>query len=258
MVSEYFYPSTTFYYRAIKSPASIGNKKAFQHFFITTLSQIYLVLSHLRGQFVHNDLHLDNVLLTPVESHDADFITLHYHHDSAIQGAPLVTTFKTNYYTKLIDYGRCYTRLNEQLIEQICEDTKCGPDCGNKFGFQWYLPTLEKRAYYISARVANPSIDLKLFDSVSNLGGLYPDATVLFQQNIDDPQRKVHGTSPVEDNQDANQPITLIRNVTDASNWIRQWVASHKLPPWHARRKLGDLHIYVDGTGRPMEFVRVT
>jgi hypothetical protein len=67
---------------------------------INILIQVYIPLGNLMNSFTHNDLHLGNILLYKVP--DNKYITMHY------KVGKRIVTIKTQYISKMIDYGRCY------------------------------------------------------------------------------------------------------------------------------------------------------
>lgn len=140
-----------------------------EHDIFTSLYQIYFVLKKLKNNFTHYDLHTDNVQIYKVP----DNKYIHYYY--GIIGKN-VTSFKSKYLVKIIDYGHSYFHGSVNIYEEICnnmitpacnkKDTcrKCGYDCG----FHWLLPSLIKQDPYISASIFNPSHDLLLLNYIKS------------------------------------------------------------------------------------------
>ena len=72
------------------------------------LYQIYLPLSILGNSFTHYDLHGNNILLQRLNNNN--FIKFNYHISSTE-----IISFNTYYLVKIIDYGRCYFELDNDI-----------------------------------------------------------------------------------------------------------------------------------------------
>jgi hypothetical protein len=124
-----------------------------QNDFIYVYYQIYAGLVMLEGNFVHNDLHNDNVLL--YEPYTDKYFIFEYHlHDK-------ITTFYSPYIAKIIDYGRSYFNENKSnnstvLLKKICSTDECFPRCGDYNGYH-YINYFNNGIY-----AKNISADLRL------------------------------------------------------------------------------------------------
>ena len=208
------------------------------------LAQVYLVLAKLTDDFVHYDLHSENVMLyapTP-----GKYIQFHYHYGS---GDANILTFKSHYVAKMIDYGRSYIKDSKHIHKAICDTKACDPDCGVNFGFGWMTKTLNADDYFITSLLRNPSHDLRLFNEI------YP-GKVTYGVGIDDPDSKLYGTRPVY----LNSQTGKIKNVSDAGNYFKGLLREPDFQAYYANptefppdQKFGDLHIYMN-MSRAMRF----
>ncbi len=154
----------------INNPISIStfmkeheNDDLFEHQMLCILYQIYCPLSLLRNEFTHYDLHTDNVLLYKLP--EGKFVCIQYiNRDTGI-----LTTIKTNYIAKIIDYGRCFfTNLGNDLpsSSNILNDVKqsllCKMNGINNVGFNFKEPFHSHENHYISGYIKNISHDLRL------------------------------------------------------------------------------------------------
>lgn len=130
------------------------------------LIQLYGPLGAVASEFTHYDLHAENVLLVPTPKDT--YVTMHYHW---APGTNHVSTFKTSYIAKIIDYGRCFfkkpTKAGESdggessitFKDLICSSTACLGKCGSNAGF-WLNPTNPNHPYQITPYKANRTSDL--------------------------------------------------------------------------------------------------
>ena len=130
--------------------------------------QIYAVLDGLKNEYTHYDLHTENVLLYPIPN--GKKVELKYY----AKNGDLEYSFQTRYIVKIIDYGRCYTPLNQQYYDKVCETLMCGPTkdniCGITKGYQWFNgdAALDKEFFYITSLKRNVSHDVRLADEINN------------------------------------------------------------------------------------------
>lgn len=118
---------------------------------------IYHALSTFSKQFTHYDLHNGNVLLyEPVKG---KYIQYMYHNEDGT-----VTTFNSPYIPKIIDYGRSFFdngNVNSKTIyDKICKTNDCEPNCGEKYGFEWFNPMPNN--IFLDSSKKNESHDLRL------------------------------------------------------------------------------------------------
>jgi len=249
------------------------------------LYQIYMPLSLLRHTFTHYDLHIDNVLL--FEPIKGKYIEYHYH----LQNGDIVI-FKSPYIVKIIDYGRSYFSpehpdLNPtDIYNHLCSEPACSsnplaipPKCGSEFGFTFFNPSRknEKYDWYINTNISNQSHDLKIFKYVSakiasnKFKGIDPK----WEKLLDPLVKLITGASQqygkefkgtekfygTKENLTSGLPSSKINNVKDAEDALRQLILNNvsikqinniKYKPEH---KIGDIHVYTDGT--LMKFVPV-
>ena len=228
------------------------------------LYQIYISLAWKRYIFTHYDLHPDNVILyKPV---DGKYIHFHYHLSDTV-----ALSFKSQYVTKMIDYGKSFVNLSgshnsETYHTELCNTNECNVDpeeCGDESGYGWlHSDSLTADNYYISSRVNNQSHDLRL------LKDLWPNlpwhdeplvSNVRIRTVLKNILGRVHyehkyGTPPVAGKQDINGKI---ENVVDAEFHIRHAMAyadQRKANDdyYSGMAKLGDMHLY---GYKPMNFI---
>jgi serine/threonine protein kinase len=87
------------------------------------LYQVYFVLPLIPG-FSHNDLHYENVILTPNEKY--------YQYVYTKNGIPFF--FQCRYAAKIIDYGRCIYPGTNLIREEL---TKYTDDAQRQSGYPW-------------------------------------------------------------------------------------------------------------------------
>lgn len=255
------------------------------NFYITemlpVLYQVYFPLSQMSKEFTHYDLHQDNVLL--YEPASGKYIQYHYHQ---LDGR--VVEFKSPYIAKVIDYGRSYFESDKMnsfdVLKELCKEPDCQDKyykkstCGQSYGFQ-YMNTASKLkdSYYICSAIYNPSHDLRLMSILGNrmkelniklrknnthdrihemLEGMF--GSVVYGAGLTAKQKKqyyVYGTK-ANPKSGITSKDTTINNVSDAEEVLRDCL--DYAAPWndvaHSHmEKLGDIHVYSDGT--PMKYV---
>ena len=227
---------------------------------ITILFQVYFPLAQLKDNFTHYDLHTENVLL--YIPNDKKYIEYHYYD---ISGGD-ITTFKSKYMVKIIDYGRCFFKddVNKFGTEDIDFAINKEYSYCHNAGFWPVLYNNDAEVknddritpISISRSVINSSTDLRLLHQLSKFHQLKHDEE--FEDLLYDVEFGGYGDyyTVVPD------PTTVARNpnkiytVNDAYNRIKQQVnrTSKNNMDYYAKMiKLGDLHIYADG--RDMEYI---
>jgi hypothetical protein len=245
----------------------------------------------LSNDFTHYDLHYDNVLLyEPVKG---KYIHYHYHMPDYVTGGPdIIVSFKCKYIAKIIDYGRCYfndkentsfTGSSRGIYTEVCAQKEC-VNCGNKQGFRWLeKPKLKKQLAinsFICSQIANQSHDLRLLYMVyyelkrrfKTAVAHYSILRVLDKINygigitLNKDQKAEMKKNPNNWIYYGTQEVIAsalprkINNVTDAYSELERLITD----PWSQSindihyaplTKLGDLHIYDDGS--PMRYVPV-
>ena len=220
---------------------------------------MYYVLASIHDSFTHYDLHSRNVVLyKPV---DGKYLEFHYHLSDGS-----IVTFKSQYISKMIDYGRSFIKTvsldSAQYYSKLCKQPECNrrPDsCGYDSGHGWMTPPQREENHYICSSLNNRSHDLKLLDNL--LRGM-PWNDPHFNTNnmrgkLQNILEKVYykqkyGTPPAVGKGDC----VKIDDVVDAELCIRQLIQSdeQKLVNdefYKTMTKLGDLHIY---RGKPTTF----
>jgi hypothetical protein len=209
---------------------------------LVILAQVYLPLGRLTQEFVHNDLHTNNVML--YEPAPGKFIEFHYHMQDGS-----VFTFKSYYIAKIIDYGRCFMPSAKNIYKDLCATKACNPQCGANVGFRWLRPSLTAANQFTSSTLRNPTQDLRLFHSI------FPQ---LIAYGIGLDEKHAHyGSAPMND---SGLP-QYIYNVADAAKYLEIFLISEKSVfenkgMYPANKKFGDLHIYMNMT-TPMKFTPV-
>ena len=242
------------------------------------LYQIYMPLAMAADTFTHYDLHCDNVLLyEPVKG---KYIEYHYHIDSDTE-----ITFKCCYIAKIIDYGRSYfvdndnqnksTNSSLNIYKKICKAKGCNTknsDCGYIYGYATLEPESSPGSFYfISSTQRNISHDLRLLFSIRNRY-IYKIKEKRLYNIIKNVQYGLKDTNNDKDvfsnasdrrkgtieNIDSGLRSNKINNVIDAYTALSSVVSADDAKQsndtyFENKQKLGDLHIYTDGT--PMEYI---
>jgi hypothetical protein len=145
--------------RGCKTVKEMLNEQTFQHI-LPILFQVYYPLFHMRKNFTHYDLHMDNVIL--YEPVPGKYIQYHYQTETG------VIFFKSPFIVKLIDYGRCYFKDGEDskdIYDQVCQLPEC-VKCGEDSGFSNFKLSNQRNFYHIVTQVKNESHDLRFLNSV--------------------------------------------------------------------------------------------
>jgi hypothetical protein len=224
--------------------------------FLTLLYQVYFVLDNMKHVFTHYDLHGNNVLL--YEPSNTKYIQYHYH------SAAGVTTFKSIYVAKIIDYGRSHftdTVSSSMVRDSVCAEKTCNNKtrgrCGEKVGFGYLIPPI---IHNINPSNPNISHDLRLYYYLIRVLLSKPHAELL--PNItkiihDDIGRKLLFESRYGTREKLVCSPNEICNVNVLHAKLKVGLASLNLDAmfnqyYPGRTKLGDMHIYED---RPLEFI---
>jgi hypothetical protein len=250
------------YFQGIQSLQKMSLDPTFiQTELMGALFQLYVPLARVKNTFTHYDLHLENVYLyKPVEG---KYIEYHYYLSST-----RAITFKSAYMVKIIDYGRSFFKddhVNSKSIydEELCYyATECNEpeevtgECGRKVGFGWLkkLSANPAHEFYISSQKRNMSHDLlpltRIAENHAGVNRLTPELNALVKKVI---YTNYYGTGEIVDR---GYPHAIY-NVQDAADCIADYMKSRKFMKQNAlayagQEKLGDLHVYFDGT--PMVF----
>ena len=244
-----------------------------------SLFQVYIPLNNIREYFTHYDLHGANIqLYSPKENH---YIEFHYHFTTTdILPEPTIISFKSSYITKIIDYGHSYFNFSKDFFtnaneaddsnsldiyeNQLCKAKNCNTEndltddyfCGEDKGFgMLHIKDEEEETYsYIRPIKKNISHDLRIIKRLKDikLSQNYPNYEWVDNVNY----RKIAGTpemlkSGLSDNE--------INNIRDVAIILAEKVNNqHKIEEnntnFKGKKKLGDLHIYVDNF-KPMEYI---
>ena len=243
------------------------------------LFQLYIPLAQLMNNFTHYDLHLGNILM--YEPVVGKYIEYHYHFmptgmgersaktrrtsKTASRGEEVIS-FKSSYILKIIDYGRSYFNDVEgrvdakQIYEQICAEGACNSDdtCGSSYGLSWLADDSDdpESSFYISSQHKNISHDLV---PLTRIYEKYKAKTILLTPELVELGEKVlyEGYYGTGEKLSSGYPAK-INNVQDAATYIMDCIQrpdyrAHNNAVNRTKDKLGDLHIYMDGS-RPMEY----
>ena len=238
---------------------------------LQVLFQIYFPLVCLRTNFTHYDLHYNNVLLhAPIKDH---YISFHYHGQKTF-------SFKSQYITKIIDYGRCFFKTDISSLdirEQVCKTPKCNKKtvCGSNLGYGFLKRPGDKGSSFINSSISNISHDLRLLYYVSqsyanksnDLLPLYDTFSKLNNKNtVDTFFKNIIYTGPKNGSHIYGTKENKIRgfpsrtnNITDAWLFLGEICSSPGFKLHNDScyddplKKIGDLHVYSDG--RNMEFI---
>ena len=223
---------------------------------INILFQVYFPLAVLHRNFTHYDLHGDNVLLyTPVKNDD-DYIEYHYHCDEDNE----IISFKSRYMVKIIDYGRCFFEASEAASEAsgfgsaaIFNAIKGRPKINvkskeyNDCEYAGFNSLFEKNIEnYATSSIRNMSNDLWLLQIIKEDNILKShDFNDLLTDVKFDNYNKTYTKEVTEIGMDG-----AINNVYDAYVRLKELVTieDNKTYQKYYKNKLGDLHIYSDGT----------
>jgi hypothetical protein len=183
------------------------------------LYQVYFSLTQLGNTYTHYDLHRDNVLLyKPYEGNQ--YITMRYHSRGQIY------EFKTEYISKIIDYGRNYIKLSNGVDTNnlltnpngICRLSECRPDCGINVGYNVIQGNADYdgiesafNTFYIFPNMPNMSHDLRL-------AKLFNINEVNYQKTHGTPENLRPGTE------------NKINNIFDMRDFLEKIMINMKIP----------------------------
>jgi len=226
--------------RGCKTVREMLTEQTFQHI-LPILFQVYYPLFHMRKNFTHYDLHMDNVIL--YEPVPGKYIQYHYQTETG------VISFKSPFIVKLIDYGRCYFKDGEDskdIYDQVCQLPEC-VKCGEDSGFGNFKLSNERNFYHIVSQKKNESHDLRFLKSV--LDTLQPYATPAwfkeYTGSIKLEYKHMYGTpekSCKRKQCDVEGVYKKLEKIIPLSNV--------QLDTYHTD-KYGDLYVYGD---KPIEF----
>ena len=217
------------------------------------LFQVYAVLSCLKDTFTHYDLHANNVLLYKIPNDE--YVTMTYKN---LDGT--VTSFRTKYIAKLIDYGRSFYYTSsadandlsnsKKLYETITANSRCN-NLRRNVGYGWSdPPSLANN--YVSSLSANISHDLRLLNIiVMMLSKHYPAWSAMFNVHYYLP----HGTPPIVNGRAIGLPANSIYNVSDAYERLRDYInSSGGVGGYNTARQAGIIGVYLDKS-KPLQFI---
>jgi hypothetical protein len=242
-----------------KSLESMLNKREFsKNHLMYVLYQIYMTLSCVSNNFTHYDLHAGNVLLyEPVKG---KYIEYHYHKDNQ------EIVFKSPYLSKIIDYGRCFFKddnnrsklgSSTKIHKAVCEHKSCKPDCGLSAGYSWLECSNSANNHYICSTERNISHDLRLLYILRSVYPQFPFFNKINYCNGFNYRNPCQGFGTIENTRRGLPDI--INNVLDAHDELLRVITDpHTIDNNDAifndpNEKLGELHVYYDG--RPMKFI---
>lgn len=240
-----------------------ANKDYARDELICALYQVYSALSYNNETFTHYDLHGDNVLI--YEPRKGGYITYHYHFPTE------VVTFDSRYIAKIIDYGRCYFNDKEtnmdslKIHKKVCNTSRCDPECGKRKGYYWLRETPPNRDSQIASAANNISHDLRLIYGLKNVGHMSLTLNLfmklIYKHKFGTPELKESGLpSKVNNVIDAFNVINGIVKSQMTTTMKKYSLFGYATTTSHGRiplKKMGDLHVYLDNTDRPMKFEEV-
>ena len=273
----------------IKGSATLFDKMNDYYFVkydvIYALFQVYFTLNMMKDLFTHYDLHGMNVLVyIPVPD---KYIQYHYHSTTS------VVSFKSPYMVKIIDYGRSYFNHVEKNVESeeirklICAQPDCNippSKCGETSGFGWLNTKSAKSSWFINSSAINRSHDVRLLTTLIDYlktWVIHPAIPKIIKANKDldlDTNKNINllfGRAKLKYTTKYGTPQLLtsglpkkINNIMDAFSVLQSICANQSFVTQNdtcynigehreAYGKIGDLHIYDDGSNKDMEFVAV-
>jgi hypothetical protein len=226
--------------------------------------QVYFVLQQLGEKFTHYDLHTSNVCLyKPYKGNK--YIMMHYHLSNG-----RIISFKTEYISKIIDYGRCYfndgkTNTSDLLRTKICPSSYCFPDCGATKGYKIIQGNvIDKNVdfYNIMPNKPNLSIDLlplyRLDGFFNKNDGIDLYENLVFKTMYGTPYLKRSDFGKSFSINGKKSILRIVQNIDDA---VKAFEA--RLDSWNTEKlykkyttswtKMADMHVYSDG--RNYEFI---
>ena len=233
---------------------SIGQYKDdfFRNDLVNILFQIYMPLALNSNRFTHYDLHTDNVLL--YSPYNDAYIEFHYQLPDGT-----MITFKNNYMSKIIDYGRSFYKENDdnnskKIHDVLCDSNNCD-DCGNNVGYAFLNSSISIRhQYYIHSVIPNKSHDLRLLDILKRKSKQYKiyktrrNTYTIYNLFKDLIYNTEYGTPEKQNSfpqniSTVNDLFKGLLKIMRSEEYITKNISTHQ----HLR-KAGDLYIYSDGT----------
>ena len=230
-----------------------------------SLFQVYYPLCLMKNNYTHYDLHADNVILYKPSSDK--YIQYHYHYNNGTK-----VSFKSQYISKIIDYGRSFFDVDQDEIypgirdsmdyyNMLCELPECneGDDlCGNETGYGWMEQQQGEYKHYINSSIRNMSHDLRLLsilhDNLDKVNFQSKRSYVELHNMLNKVYYKtLYGTPEVVNNYNNSKIV----NVCDAENAIMKLIQDHEQVNannnyYSGMSKMGDLYIYED---KPMKYI---
>ena len=267
------------------------------------LFQLYIPLAQMKYTFTHYDLHWNN--LHVYEPVPGKYIQYHYH---LVPGMPPVS-FKSKYMLKIIDYGSCYFKDEDEdsqtLIDKICnipdicDNDGCGKNVGSMkhiknnqnedlFPFieinqavKYKLKLMKRmnieergdlKTTFLDKVIVNDKLDkenpsyneeMSYADFLhpvnsSNRGGTKKMRRTRIRRakspKTTKKMRRTHVGGAKQTKEDVDKYFAeKIYTVQDAANHLVCYVNKEKLKDQNIKdhaleTKLGDLHVYLDGT----------
>lgn len=215
------------------------------------LFQIYFALAYLGDTYTHYDLHSGNVgLYKPFEGNK--YIEMRYHYGSNI------VKFKSQYITKIIDYGRNYFYKDniintKNIIEnQVCGKPECKKVCGDQVGYNIVKGSINDPNfdfYWIDPSKPNRSHDLRV-------ASLYNDFMFKVIKVAKIEYEELYGTPENMSELTNVGKIFVVRNINAARKCFGRIVNSMESAPeydkYNGWTKAATLDVYDDG--RDYEF----
>ena len=240
--------------------------------------QIYFVLSALRNNYTHYDLHNDNIMLYKPDNNG--YIEYHYELNDGT-----VTSFYSQYIAKIIDYGRCYFNdigemSSKDVQKELCKrenSSECITKCGDDVGFTFIPPVNSKELqenYFMNNSVSNISHDLRalyesrdgmpfgLLDSDSDSDSETDDLELKTGSFLKDLYKIKYGAGITKkdykrfgtiENKTMGYPRdNSINNVKDAETWLRGIIKTPSVEQHNqqfysvsnGKFKIGDMYVY--------------
>jgi hypothetical protein len=224
-----------------------SNYAAIKYDLPSILYQVYFVLSTLNDTYTHYDLHSGNVMVyKPFNGNK--YVLMRYH---SIGGQ--VITFKSEYISKIIDYGRNYfktaTNNTEAILKNhVCKEVSCNPSCGSNQGYDIIKGNVDNpklKFHHIFPNKPNISHDLRLLNTYLHYFKTFLPTTKIVYSGQ-------YGTRPLKTSK-ANE----VRNIHDAKQMLGdliRTVMTTKLDKKYDStwEKAAEMDVYADG--RPYTF----
>lgn len=219
------------------------------------LYQVYGPLSVLGETFTHYDLHRDNVLLYNLGARA--YIQMNYVYKD------MTVSFKTHLICKIIDYGRSYFHVDEDInseavyhkVCEVCVDPDPDNACGAYKGYGFVDPNVSQSDlvdnHYIQSSRHNISHDLRLMNEFK-VDSLFPKKTSSRLMNIfhNVEYETMYGTPARASDPSEEEFVNNVHDVTiQLGSLILEpgYQAANTKFYAHAA-SVGTLHVYMDGS----------